>query len=103
MVLAQKKGPAEVAPSPSHGSQSLTGKSNMGTNSTTAGARQERDPISVAREKLSRIKDLNELIFLAGEGLLSMSRKSANAICAGSDTIGDLLEEVCDLIDGRHA
>jgi len=99
----KKNGPAEAATSPSRGSQSPKGQSNMATDTTGADARQDRDPIRAARDKLSRIKDLNELVFLAGEGMLGMSRKSANAICAGCDTIGDLLEEVCDLIDGRHA
>ncbi|WP_028034123.1 hypothetical protein [Chelativorans sp. J32] len=55
------------------------------------------------RDKLSRIKDLNELIFMAGEGMLGISRDAANAICAGSDVIKDALEEVCEMIDGRAA
>ncbi|WP_144223634.1 hypothetical protein [Mesorhizobium amorphae] len=70
----QKKGPAEAATSLSRGSTSPIGHKNVETHNTTAGARQdERDPIDEAREKLTRIKDLNELIFLAGEGMLGMS------------------------------
>lgn len=103
-TLQKANGPAEVAASPSRGLKlPRKGNPDMATDNTAADARQGRDPIFEARDKLTRIKDLNELVFLAGEGMLSMSRKSANAICAGCDTIGALLSEVCDLIDGRDA
>lgn len=82
------------------------GKLNMQRDSTAVSTSQEPttdDVIFVIRDKLSRIKDLNELIFMAGEGMLGISRDAANAICAGSDVIKDALEEVCEMIDGRAA
>lgn len=101
----KKKGPASVGALPSHGStQPLEGMDmNIDTDNTAALQQQDHDALFEARDKLTRIKDLNELVFMAGEGMLDTSEKAANAICAGCDTIGRLLEEVCDLIDGRQA
>lgn len=70
---------------------------NVHSNNTTDAVRQEA--MFKARERLTRIKDLNELVFMAGEGMLNTCRKSANAITAGADTISDLLDELGDLLD----
>ena len=74
----------------------------MDTNTTAAPKAASFDAIDVC-DKLTRIKDLNQLMFMAGEGMLNVSRQHANAICAGSDTISDLLRDVSDLLDGRTA
>ena len=103
--LQQQKGPAAAPTAPSHGSTQPQKDMDMNANegSTAALQQQDHDALFEARDKLTRIKDLNELVFMASEGMLGTSEKAANAICAGCDTIGMLLEEVCDLIDGRQA
>lgn len=105
MPLQNENGPAKAATFPDHGSTNPSQDMDMNANegSTAALHQQDHDALFEARDKLTRIKDLNELVFMAGEGMLDTSEKAANAICAGCDTIGRLLEEVCDLIDGRQA
>lgn len=104
-TLQKANGPAKAATFPSHGSTNPQKDMDMNANegSTAALQQQDHDALFEARDKLTRIKDLNELVFMAGEGMLDTSEKAANAICTGCDTIGRLLEEVCDLIDGRQA
>lgn len=55
-----------------------------------------------ARTILSQIKDLNELMFMAGEGTLGISRNAGNAITAGCEVISKLLNEACDIIDAQE-
>lgn len=55
-----------------------------------------------ARTKLTRIEDLNELMFMAGEGLVSQLPNAANAITAGAAQINELLLEVCNQLDGKE-
>lgn len=57
--------------------------------------------LSDARDILTRIKDLNELMFIAGEGLFAVNRSAGSAITAGSDEIAKKLVEVCDIIDAQ--
>jgi hypothetical protein len=70
--------------------------------SSNSTALPSEDALFEARNKLSRIKDLNELMFMAGEGMLGISRQSANAVTAGCDVISDLLKEVCSLLDNEE-
>ncbi|WP_287945956.1 hypothetical protein [Aquamicrobium sp.] len=67
----------------------------------TAEALPETPELSEARDILTRIKDLNELMFMAGEGMFGFSRNAANAITAGCDEIGAKLREACDIIDAH--
>ncbi len=67
----------------------------------TAEALPETPKLSEARDILTRLKDLNELMFMAGEGLFTTSRSAASAITAGCDEIAKKLVEVCDIIDAQ--
>lgn len=67
----------------------------------TAEALPETPKLSEARDILTRLKDLNELMFMAGEGMFGFSRNAASAITAGCDEIGAKLREACDIIDAH--
>ncbi len=45
-------------------------------------------------DKLNRVISLNELVFMAGESLVTMLREPGEAITTGADVINDLLKEV---------
>lgn len=75
----------------------------MTTDATRATAKAlcETPKLSEARDILTRLKDLNELMFMASEGMLGISRGAANALAAGCDEIAKKLVEVCDIIDAQ--
>jgi hypothetical protein len=54
------------------------------------------DFLSEAETKLLRVRDLLELVFMAGE---SLHQPWKNAITAGADTIDDILMEAVSLIE----
>lgn len=55
--------------------------------------------LSDALNKLTRVQSLNELLFLAGEGLLSMDRNIAEAITTGCDVIDEMLQEIKSILN----
>ncbi len=76
----------------------------MTTNTSSAKAEglPEIPPMSDARDLLTRIKDLNELVLMAADGMLGISSGAANAIAAGCDEIAKKLDQVCDIIDAQE-
>jgi hypothetical protein len=66
-LSSQKKGPAEAATSPSRGSQSLEGQSNMDSNTTGGGRRQDigdllKDACTNVRDRRNGVKVLTDVL-----------------------------------------
>lgn len=49
---------------------------------------------------LHKIKSMNELLFMAGEGMVLMSRDTANAITQGCDVVDDFVSQALNLLEG---
>lgn len=71
----------------------------MKTNDATRATAEALPDLDDVLVKLLCIKDLNELLFMAGEGLIASQREKANAITAGCDVIDDLIGEVKDMLE----
>jgi hypothetical protein len=82
----QKKGPAEVAPSPSHGSQSLSGRSNM-TMDTTACLR-------MAMASCDEVGRMIHAAWMAAGSLDGDNRAEGEAIKSVVHMAGEFLEDV---------
>lgn len=103
-----QKGPAKAATFPDRGSTKSHAKEiDMNSQNHSTAAPVEASAIEIpklsdAREILTRLKDLNELMFMAGEGLFTISRSAGNAITAGCDEMAKKLAEVCDILDAQE-
>jgi hypothetical protein len=102
--LQKANGPAATGIAPDRGPQSLSGKSNMDSNTTprSKAASDELwdrawERISAMESKLLQVKNLNEVLFMASGGL--STRDQVNAVAAQCDTMNILLKEVLDIRD----
>lgn len=71
----------------------------MNTNDATRASAETVPDLDEAATKLTRAKDLTELIFLAAEGLMRELPHAANAITAGCDEIDRTLKEVQAILE----
>lgn len=104
MTLQKQKGPAATAIAPDRGSTKSRGGMEMNStkDSTAAPAAASDDlrdrcwsRLSDLEGKVLRVKNLNEVLFMAGEGLPDSARR--NAITTQCDVINDTLREVLDI------
>ncbi|TPM25686.1 hypothetical protein [Mesorhizobium sp. B2-3-4] len=71
------------------------------TSNSTANVKVPDAPdLGEALSKLTRVKSLNELVFMSGESLIMTLPSAANAITAGCDVINELLIEIQEIVEG---
>ncbi len=115
MALAQKKGPAEAATSlPSRSSQSLSGKSNMDTNSTALpNGASERDPLAprgpmtltidmaaLRRLSMKEIRDFRSVMHTLSDVLCGLNCQPRFAEGDLYNEAGEILDTIIDFING---
>lgn len=114
MALARKKGPAEAATSPSHCSQSPTGKSNMDTNSTALpNGASERDPqappgpmtltidmAALRRLSMKEIRDFRSVMHTLSDVLCGLNCQPRFAKGDLYNEAGEILDTIIDFING---